>query len=119
MKNIIIGVIIGAVLASLVALVVGKQSAFLGAEGDSNFTNIVLDGDLTVGDDVTVSGGSFSLTTSNSATSTFSGGCFQTTATSTATPIRFVISSIATSSATFTGSNSIGHVMWQYGSCPI
>lgn len=75
--------------------------------------------DLSITDDATVSGGSMTVTTTNSATSTLSLGCVQTVATSTATPIRFVIgSSGATTSHNGVGSSN-GVVGWQYGSCPI
>lgn len=58
------------------------------------------------------------ISPSNAATSSETVGCIQTTATSTVTPIRFVISSIATSSVTFGGISTIGLVGWQYGTCP-
>lgn len=61
---------------------------------------------------------SLNVATSNSATSTTAVGCVQTVATSTATAIRLVYSSIATSSATYSGTNTIGLVGWQYGNCP-
>lgn len=85
-----------------------------GASGD-----ITTGDDLTVTDDATISGGTFTLTTSNSATSTATIGCVQTYATSTATPVRLLIGSIATTSPSHTGNNSVGHVLWGYGSCPI
>lgn len=59
------------------------------------------------------------IDTSNTATSSVAVGCVQTTATSTDTPIRFLIGSIASTSASHTGNNSVGHVMWGYGTCPI
>lgn len=62
--------------------------------------------------------GPLTITTSNAATSTTSLGCIQTTATSTATPIRFVIGSSG-ATTTFQGTNSSGVVAWQYGTCPI
>ena len=58
------------------------------------------------------------VTTTDTATSTAQVGCIQTTATSTATPIRLVIGSIATSSATYRGTNTNGLIGWQYGTCP-
>lgn len=89
---------------------VGRSApAQLGAEGDTNLTNLVLDGDLTVGDDATISGGSLSLTTSNTATSTLVVGCIQTTATSTASPIKIV--PVASTTAA-------GYFIWQFGTCP-
>ena len=62
---------------------------------------------------------SLNVITSDAATSTTALGCVQTVATSTATPIRVVYSTIATSSPTYTGTNTIGLVGWQYGNCPI
>lgn len=64
-------------------------------------------------------GGPFTVTTSNSATSTTAVGCIQTTATSTATPIRLVIGSTLQASTTFQGTNSNFSVFAQYGTCPI
>lgn len=89
-----------------------KNIELSGANGD-----ITTGDDLTVGDDATVSGGNLTVTTSNTATSTTSVGCIQTTATSTATPIRFLIHSTTTPS-TISGIAS-GYVAWGYGSCPI
>lgn len=62
---------------------------------------------------------SITQATTNTATTTFSGGCIQTTATSTATPIRFVIGSTVQGTSTYQGGVSQGEVAWQYGSCPI
>lgn len=75
--------------------------------------------DATITDDLTVNGGTFTLTTTNAATSSAVMGCVQTYATSTETPIRLLIGSVATTSASHTGNNSAGHVLWGYGSCPI
>jgi len=76
--------------------------------------------DLTLTDDATIAGRSLTLTTSNTSTSTFSGGCIQTTATSTQTPIRFMIGSTVVASSTYTGvTTSNGVVHWGYGTCPI
>lgn len=90
-----------------------KNIELSGANGD-----IITGDDLTVTDDATVSGGSFTVTTSNSATSTASLGCIQTTATSTATAIRLLIHS-TTSPSTVGGQTASGFVAWGYGSCPI
>lgn len=62
--------------------------------------------------------GALTQTTSNTATSTASVGCIQTTATSTATPIRLVIGTSIVATTTPAG-NSVGSVGWQYGKCPI
>lgn len=71
------------------------------------------DGDLTVG------GGSVVVTTTNSATSTVTLGCIQSYATSTATTVRFVLSSAGTSTATYGAGSANGGVSWQYGTCPV
>lgn len=56
--------------------------------------------------DGTISGGTFNVTTSNSATSTIIGGCFQFYATSTATALRFQ------------ASTTPGAMVYEYGRCP-
>lgn len=92
-----------------------KGIVLSGADGD-----ITTGDDLTVTDDATVSGGSFTVTTTNSATSTASLGCIQTTATSTATAIRLMMSPVnSTASTTNGGATASGFVIWGYGSCPI
>ncbi len=108
-----------AILALGTAYFGGPGAAkILGADGDSNFTNVVASGDITAGDDLTaggdltLSGGTLTVTTSNTATSTIVGGCFQTYATSTATPWR----SYASSTATVEGVDGV--MLAQYGSCP-
>jgi hypothetical protein len=106
MKKIIIGAIIGAIIVSVVALVVGKQSVSLGADGDTNLTNLVLEGDLTVDDDATISGRSLVVTTTNTSTSTVQFGCWQTYATSTASPVKI--------QATTTGAVMVP----VFGTCP-
>lgn len=57
------------------------------------------------------------VTTTNSATSTLQIGCIQTVATSTATPVRLMLSSIATSSVGY-GETTTALVGWRYGTCP-
>lgn len=70
-------------------------------------------------DAVFISGsGNITQPTSNSATSTAAVGCIQTTATSTATPIRLVISNSGATS-TFAAGAASGVVAWQFGNCPI
>ena len=83
--------------------------------------NFEVGGTSTLTGDVTLSGGDNALvvTTTNAATSTIDFGCLQTTATSTLTPIRFVISSAGTSTATYGAGSANGGVSWQYGTCPI
>jgi hypothetical protein len=80
-----------------------------GADGD-----ITTGDDLVVADDATVSGGSLSVTTSNTATSTLQVGCIQTTATNTATAIRLVASTTS-----LVNGVSTGVMLVQFGSCPI
>lgn len=64
-------------------------------------------------------GGTMTVTTSNTATSTLKVGCIQTTATSTATAVRFVLSSAGTTTPTFGAGTANGGVSWQYGTCPV
>lgn len=56
--------------------------------------------------------------TTNTATSTTSVGCIQTTATSTATPIRLELGNTTSATTTFRGVNGIGFVVWAFGNCP-
>lgn len=56
-------------------------------------------------------------TTTDAATTTFAGGCIQTTATSTATPIKFIFNASGTST-TLNGLTPNGVVLWAYGNCP-
>lgn len=81
----------------------------LGAATSGNTTNYTA---------LTVDQGPLTVTTSNTATSTTALGCVQTTATSTATPIRIVIGSSG-ATTTYQGTSSNGVVGWQYGTCPI
>jgi hypothetical protein len=62
-------------------------------------------------------GGTLTLTTSNTATSTAIIGCIQTYATSTATPVYLSLTTSQTASTTFAGTG-LGNVMWAFGSCP-
>lgn len=59
--------------------------------------------------------GPLTVTSTNTATSTTIVGCVQTTATSTATPIRLLYNTQATTSLSGTAS---GTVVWGYGTCP-
>lgn len=69
----------------------------------------------------TTAGGTLTVTTSNTATSTASFGCIQTTATSTATPIKLVFSG-PTTTANLSGQilTNVANfdVLGQYGNCP-
>lgn len=63
--------------------------------------------------------GGLTVTTSNTATSTTSVGCVQTTATSTLTPIALIFNTVSTSSANIANAQtSNGFVLWKYGNCP-
>ena len=66
----------------------------------------------------TTTGANVILTTTNTATSTLQVGCVQSTATSTDTPIRWVIGSTVAATGTYQGATSQGAVVWQYGKCP-
>ena len=102
-----------AVLALVLAGYVAFAPASMSLGGTTNFDALTLDdGDLTISD------GNIRQTTSNSATSTASVGCIQTTATSTATPIRLVPASSG-ATTTYTGANAFGVMAWQFGTCPI
>lgn len=76
-------------------------------------------GVLTTSGDITSTGGANALvlTSSNTATSSATIGCVTTYATSTATPIRFVIGSAVVGTTTYQGTG-IGSVEWMYGTCP-
>jgi len=109
-----------ALIIALIAMLfplVPAVPEYLGADGDTNLTNLVLEGDLTVDDDATISGGSLSLTSSNTATSSATVGCIRTYATSTATSVRLVIGSSG-ATTTHSGTPAVGVVGWQYGTCP-
>lgn len=61
--------------------------------------------------------GNITQATSNTATSTFSGGCIQLTATSTANPIKLMFNGAFSGTSTFSG-NANGAVFWAFGTCP-
>jgi len=62
--------------------------------------------------------GTLVQSTSDTATTSARVGCIQTTATSTATPVRIVIGSSG-ATTTYQGGAGIGVVAWQFGTCPI
>lgn len=126
--------LIGLVL--ILVLVGGNQSVF-GASGsrfpngisaDSTSPNsgqvrgttLTVTGASTLTGDATFGGGDDAviITHTNTATSSLEVGCIQGYATSTATAVRMAFGSIATTSTLHGGGDSIGHVMWQYGTCP-
>ena|ERR1017187_4149439 len=93
---------------ALVAIVIAIGGYFYPSVGQSVKGNL---GGVTNYDNIT-------LTSSNTATSTLVTGCIQTYATSTATAVRFVLSSAASSTPTY-GIPAVGGVSWQYGTCPV
>lgn len=54
----------------------------------------------------------------NTATSSFSVGCFSGYATSTATPVKLALTVSSVSTTTFSGTANGGTVVWMYGTCP-
>jgi hypothetical protein len=96
-----------------------REIVLSGANGD-----ITTGDDLTVTDDLIISGGSINNTTTNTATSSFIGGCDQRYPTSTLTSIVLAYTSSYSSTTTFpTGTNvdgaTGGLVAWNFGSCPL
>ena len=119
-------------LVAIVLMLVGSQSANsanLGASGTRFPNGISADstspsagqvrGTTLTTTGASTLGGTVTVTTSNTATSSLIAGCMQMYATSTATSVRLVLSTVATSSPTYTGTNAIALVGWQYGTCPI
>lgn len=103
-KLLALGVVAALVMAAL-ALVQSPVATTLG--GTTNFDAITLDdGDLTISD------GNFVWDAPSSGTSTLATvGCIQAYATSSATTIKLVYNTVASS----TGN---GFVLWAYGTCP-
>lgn len=113
-------------LVAIALMLVGGQSASLGAAGDINTQSVWFVKGLTAGNpkvsvidssgnvvapvastgDASFAGGTLTVTTSNTATSTITGGCFQFYATSTATAQKFQ------------ASTTPGIMYSQYGTCP-
>jgi len=125
-QNIVIGVagiVIGLILSAVFG---GSEGAKLGGVYEINQTHfsngffagssdqfevssagvLTTSGALTASGDVTFSGGTLNVTTSNTATSTIVGGCFQFYATSTATAHKFQ------------ASTTPGIMYSAYGACP-
>lgn len=101
----VIGVV--AILALVISIgnsVGGNQSVSLG--GITNYDSLTLGEDLIVGGTSTFNGGTVTVTTSNTATSTVIAGCYQFYATSTATAQKFQ------------ASTTPGIMYSSYGSCP-
>jgi hypothetical protein len=102
-----------------VAVVAGMFGGYIGHENNLGATaaRTTITSPWTFSATTTMNG-NLTLTTTNTATSSAQVGCIQTTATSTVTPIRFVIGNTQAASTTFQGSNSNFTVLAQYGSCP-
>ncbi len=85
--------------------------------------NVALTGNLTVSGTTGLTGTTTAakpviVTTANTATSTVAAGCFQLTATSTASPMKLVITSYATTTATFGNGTAAYAVVAMPGNCP-
>lgn len=112
-------VILGVVIVLLFLAASPKKSVTVGG-GDYNQTkqyfldgfdvgqnaNLTVNGSGAITTDLTVSGGTLNLTTSNTATSTIVAGCVEFYATSTATALKFQ------------ASTTPGVMYSQYGACP-
>jgi len=128
--SVVLSVVFGVLFVTLVANAVTTISTAIVTAGNitTSAGNIeATAGTLLIGStsvltgDVTLSGGNGALvvTTSNSATSTIQVGCISMYATSTATAVRLTFGTNAWATSTTQGSNAVGLVAWQYGSCPI
>lgn len=85
-----------------------KAITLSGANGD-----ITTGDDLTVTDDATISGGALTVTTANAATSSITVGCVTSYASSSATTIKLLFTASSTGVAV-----GNGIVTWAYGTCP-
>lgn len=101
-KSILIGIVV------LIVVAFGFTTFRDGSlSGITNLSGLAVGSDgLTVTGDSTLSGGTLTVTTSNTATSTVTGGCFQFYATSTDTAQKFQ------------ASTTPGVMYSQYGACP-
>lgn len=128
-NKIIGGVAVLALILSIVGLVSNNQPAqSFGATGTRFPNGLSADSTspsagqirgttlLTTG--ASTFGGNVTVTTGASATSTLSAGCINTYATSSATQIKLVFNTSATTTS-INGGTVQGVVAWQYGSCPI
>lgn len=118
-----LGVIVLFIAIGLAYVFIDKQD-LVGAAVDCGsstcFTSLGVTPGVFQADGAAIFNSSITQTSTNSATSTLKVGCIQTTATSTATPIKLVI---GTNGATSTfagppGTLSAGSVAWAYGTCP-
>jgi hypothetical protein len=137
LKNILVSTVIALIVSvgAVMGLVGGNQPGFggttsddwnvggnLAVTGTSAFT-----GAPTFTADATFNGGSGAvvITTTNAATSSASVGCIQTTATSTATPIKLTLYATSTTvvngtaiTTSFGSGTMAGFVTWGFGTCP-
>lgn len=135
MSKYILGAVAGlALILSVVGLVGGNNQSASNLGGGTRFPNGISANSTAPaagevrGTTLTVTGaaatgaitssGTLTLTTSNTATSSAIIGCIQTYATSTATAVRFVLSSAGTTTAIYGSGQGLGGVSWQYGTCP-
>lgn len=105
-KNLTIGLAV-AIIIAVAGLFLPTAKSLFGAASPSdvsstNFTQITAN--------------ALTVNTTNAATSTTAVGCVQTTATSTATPIRLLYT--ASTTATAISGTQAGFVLWGYGTCP-
>lgn len=119
------GIVVAIVIAAIGALghpteqKVGNTTAsFWDAAGGYRISGVVIHSNSVL--KTPTAGGTLTVTTSNSATSTASLGCIQTTATSTATPIKFVMQATTTQGIAGQVAANVGNfvVLGQYGNCP-
>jgi len=122
----------GLIVLVLALVLVGGQSASFGSSSTTSSTitaagftttgtlsaeQVTSTDDATITDDLTVSGGTLTVTTSNTATSSAIVGCIQMPATSTATQYKLVIANVATTTVTF-GYGTAGYaVVAMPGTC--
>ena len=79
--------------------------------GTLTSSDVTATDDLVVTDDVTILGGTLTITTAANATSPATVGCVSSYPTSSATQVKQIYNTVATT----TGN---GFVLWKYGSCP-
>ena len=107
---------VGHIWASSTLAVTGVTSHYGNVNFNGFATTTVATGNIATAGDVTVEGRDVTVTTTNTSTSTIEVGCIQTYATSTLTPVRLELGSIAAATTTF-GTAGVGFVAWRYGAC--
>ena len=103
--NITLGI---AVIAIVIAIISASSHSTTVTKlgGTTNYDALELSQGLTVGGHAVLNGGTLTVTTANTATSTVIAGCYQFYATSTATALKFQ------------ASTTPGIMYSQYGTCP-